>query len=71
MKDKEIKAKLDAKMSRNVIQTSNQDKYASRIKQRLDQANRTQGVSRELENQEQALLEKLQRTYQAEKKMVE
>lgn len=45
--------------------------YADRIQKRLHEASATQGVSKELEEQEIALLERLQKTYAAEKNMVQ
>ena len=50
-------------MNRKESIANGQQMYAERIKARLDGAFKTQGVSKELEGRETALLERLQRTY--------
>lgn len=58
-----MRAKANMQMSQKQTETNGLEAYSQRIKNKLEMASRTQGVSRELENQEQQLLSKLQKTY--------
>ena len=59
------------RMRRTASMDENAQAHANRVKKRLDNAALNMQVSRQLEERELALLERVKNTYNTEKKMVE